>query len=55
MVKNYIRQHDSECNTCMRNVGSNSHLDEKITVEEVIKGILQYYCQMVNHPVKMVY
>ena len=31
-VKNYIRQHDSECNTCMGDVVSNSGLDEKITV-----------------------
>ena len=38
-VKNYIRQHDSECNTCIGNVVSNSGLDKKITVEEVISGI----------------
>ena len=38
-VKNYIRQHDSECNTCMGNVVSNSGLDEKITMEEVINVI----------------
>ena len=38
-VKNYIRQHDSECNTCMGNVVSNSGLDAKITVEEVINVI----------------
>ena len=38
-VKNYIRQHDSECNTCIGNVVSNSGLDAKITVEEVINVI----------------